>query len=143
MGYRWYDAQEIQPMYAFGHGLSYTSFEYVSMQTGKNRYKPSDEVSVIVRLKNTGTMAAEEVVQLYVNRPESEVEFPPKELKAFRRVRVAPGKTARVTLTFPVNALQHWDEALQDWALEPGTIELWVGTSSDDIRLKKSVAVGF
>ncbi len=143
VGYRWYDAQEIQPMYAFGHGLSYTSFEYVSMQTGKNRYKPSDEVSVIVRLKNTGTMAAEEVVQLYVNRPESEVEFPPKELKAFRRVRVAPGKTARVTLTFPVNALQHWDEALQDWALEPGTIELWVGTSSDDIRLKKSVAVGF
>ena len=122
VGYRWYDAQEIQPMYAFGHGLSYTSFEYVSMQTGKNRYKPSDEVSVIVRLKNTGTMAAEEVVQLYVNRPESEVEFPPKELKAFRRVRVAPGKTARVTLTFPVNALQHWDEALQDWALEPGTI---------------------
>jgi len=141
VGYRWYDAQHIDPLYPFGHGLSYTTFAYDSPRTGKETYRESDVVTVSFRLSNTGKYPAREVVQLYVHRPGSNVEFPENELKAFKDAQVEPGKSARVTLKVPVSNLMYWNEAAGDWALEPGEVELRIGSSSRDIRLRKSITI--
>ncbi|OQB68144.1 MAG: Thermostable beta-glucosidase B [Bacteroidetes bacterium ADurb.Bin139] len=141
VGYRWFDSRKIDPLYPFGHGLSYTTFEYDSPRTGKSTYRARDVVTVTFNLTNTGKYPAREVVQLYVHRPGSNVEFPENELKAFRDVELKPGKSARITLKVPVNQLMYWNEAAGDWALEPGEVELRIGSSSRDIRLKKNITL--
>ena len=137
VGYRWFDTKEIEPMYAFGHGLSYVDFEYdgLSAKAGK------DEVKVTFTLKNTGSMAADEVVQLYVRRIDSAVEWPAKELKAFSRVSLAAGESKKVTLSVPLKDLRYWDEASAAWALEHGKLELLVGSASNDLRLSAEVSI--
>ncbi|MFA6826531.1 MAG: glycoside hydrolase family 3 C-terminal domain-containing protein [Bacteroidales bacterium] len=141
VGYRWFDTQKIEPLYPFGHGLSYTSFSYSSAGTAKDTYGPSDVITVSFTLENTGPYTAEEVVQLYVHRPASKVEFPEKELKAFQRVKLDPGRSAKVTLKVPVSSLRYWNETAGGWALDPGETALWIGTSSRDIKLRKSVKI--
>ena len=131
VGYRWFDTKEIKPMYAFGHGLSYVDFTYdgLSAKAGKN------SVRVSFTLKNDGAMPADEVVQLYVSRPGSAVEWPAKELKAFRRVSLNAGESRKVTLEIPFKDLCYWNEEISAWDLEHGTLRLLVGSASDDIRL--------
>ena len=92
-------------------------------------------------LSNTGQMAADEVVQLYVHRVDATVEWPEKELKAFRRVALQPGASQQVTLTVPVEQLKYWDEAQHDWALEHGQVELLIGASAGDIRLRAKAGI--
>ena len=130
VGYRWFDTQAIEPMYAFGHGLSYVNFAYgeASASAGK------DAVKVTFTVKNEGAMPAEEVAQLYVSRPEATVEWPAKELKAFQRISLAAGETKTVTLTVPVKDLRYWNEAVNAWDLEHGKHQILVGTASNDIR---------
>ena len=130
VGYRWFDTQAIEPMYAFGHGLSYVNFAYgeASASAGK------DAVKVTFTVKNEGAMPAEEVAQLYVSRPEATVEWPAKELKAFQRISLAAGETKTVTLTVPVKDLRYWNEAVNAWDLEHGKLQILVGTASNDIR---------
>ncbi len=130
VGYRWFDTKEIPVMYAFGHGLSYVDFEYgeLSCKVRKNEFKVSFD------LKNLGDMDAEEVAQLYVRRIGSKVERPLKELEAFQRVALKAGETKKVELSFPVSELAHWDMAENGWVVEPGKIEILVGSASDDIR---------
>ena len=137
VGYRWFDTKEIAPMYAFGHGLSYVNFAYsdVNAKAGK------DVVKVTVNVKNEGEMPADEVVQLYVSRPEAQVEWPVKELKAFQRVTLAAGETKTVTLSIPVKDLRYWDEGLNAWNLEHGKLNILVGSASDDIRVCTDVAI--
>lgn len=141
VGYRWFDSRKIDPLYPFGHGLSYTGFTYSLPQTNKDQYRPNDVITVTFRLENTGSFNAEEVVQLYIHRSGTKVEFPEKELKAFRRIQVDAGKSKKVTLKIPVSSLRHWDETARDWALEPGKADLLIGTSSRDIRLTKRVTI--
>ena len=130
VGYRWYDTKDVPVMYAFGHGLSYVDFEYGPLAC---RHK-KDKFMVTFNLKNTGDMEADEVVQLYVRRKDSKVERPLKELEAFDRIALKAGETKKVTLEFPESELAHWDTDTNEWVLEPGKIEILVGSASDDIR---------
>ena len=130
VGYRWYDTKDVPVMYAFGHGLSYVDFEYGPLACRQKK----DKFMVTFNLKNTGDMEADEVVQLYVRRKDSKVERPLKELEAFDRIALKAGETKKVTLEFPASELAHWDTDTNDWVLEPGKIEILVGSASDDIR---------
>ncbi|MBQ3251507.1 MAG: glycoside hydrolase family 3 C-terminal domain-containing protein [Bacteroidales bacterium] len=130
VGYRWYDTKDVPVMYAFGHGLSYVDFEYGPLACRQKK----DKFMVTFNLKNTGDMEADEVVQLYVRRKDSKVERPLKELEAFDRIALKAGETKKVTLEFPASELAHWDTDTNEWVLEPGKIEILVGSASDDIR---------
>jgi beta-glucosidase len=141
VGYRWFDTRDIEPLYPFGYGLSYATFEYENLRTSKETYKSGDEIRVRFKLKNTGHTDADEIVQLYVSRVEATVEWPLKELKAFRRVSLKAGESKSVELSFPVSRLRYWDEATYGWVLENGKIDILVGSSSRDIRLTKQVNI--
>ena len=130
VGYRWFEAQDTPVMYAFGHGLSYVDFEYGDLTCKK----VGDKFQVKLSVKNLGNMEADEVVQLYVSRPETKIERAEKELEAFERVTIAAGKTQNVTLEFPVSELAHWDMEKNGWVIEPGKVQIHVGSASDDIR---------
>ena len=130
VGYRWFDTKNVPVMYAFGHGLSYVDFEYGALSCRQRK----DMIEVSFDLKNLGDMDADEVAQLYVRRIDSKVERPLKELEAFDRVALKAGETKNVTLSFPVSELSHWNNDTNQWVLEPGKIEILVGSSSDDIR---------
>ena len=137
VGYRWFDSKEIKPMFAFGHGLSYVDFDYsdIKARAGKN------DVKVTLKVKNCGGMPADEVVQLYVSRPDATVEWPVKELKAFRRVSLSAGETKTVTLSVPIKDLRYWNESTGAWDLEYGKLQLLVGSASDDIRETAEVRI--
>lgn len=130
VGYRWYDTKDVPVMYAFGHGLSYVEFEYGALTCKQKK----DKIQVSFDLKNLGDMEADEVAQLYVKRLDSKVERAEKELEAFERVALKAGETKKVTLEFPVSELAHWDNETNGWVLEPGKIEILVGSASNDIR---------
>ena len=130
VGYRWFDTQDVKPMYAFGHGLSYVTFRYGEMKAKAD----SKKVTATFTLTNEGDMPADEVVQLYVHRVDSAVEWPEKELKAFRRVSLKAGESRKVTLEIPMDDLRFWMEEEACWALERGQLQLLLGAASDDIR---------
>ena len=130
VGYRWYDTKDVPVMYAFGHGLSYVEFEYGPLTCKQKK----DKIQVSFDLKNLGDMEADEVPQLYVKRLDSKVERAEKELEAFERVALKAGETKNVTLEFPLSELAHWDNETNGWVLEPGKIEILVGSASNDIR---------
>lgn len=130
VGYRWYDTKDVPVMYAFGHGLSYVEFEYGRLTCKQKK----DKIQVSFDLKNLGDMEADEVAQLYVKRLDSKVERAEKELEAFERVTLKAGETKNVALEFPLSELAHWDNETNGWVLEPGKIEILVGSASNDIR---------
>ena len=137
VGYRWFDTKGIEPLYAFGHGLSYVGFEYSDIRARAGK----DGVTVTFSLTNTGDMEADEVAQLYVSYHDGAVERPAKELKAFKRVTVAPGQTEKVTLEFSLDDLRWWNEETSAWDIERGTLDLMLGSASDDIRLTAEVTI--
>ena len=139
VGYRWFDTKKVPVAYAFGHGLSYVNFEYSNIAASKKAYKEGDVVKVSFDLKNTGDMPAEEVAQLYISHKDAKVEYPAKELKAFQRVALGAGESRKVTLEFPVSELCWWSDS--GWQLEKGTIEMMLGSASDDLRLSTSVEI--
>ena len=137
VGYRWFDTKSIEPMYAFGHGLSYVTFGYGEMTAKAGK----DAVKVSFTLTNEGEMPADEVVQLYVHRVDSQVEWPTKELKAFQRVSLNAGETKTVTLEIPMKDLRYWNEETNAWELEHGKLQLMLGSASDDIRETAEVTI--
>jgi beta-glucosidase len=141
VGYRWFDTKKLPVMYPFGYGLTYTTFEYKNLKTDKAKYGKNDVISVSFDLKNTGKMAADEVVQVYVHRINPSVEWPEKELKAFSRVPLNPGESKTVTLEIPVKNLQYWNEKKHAWDDDLCNIELQVGASAGDVILKKEVGL--
>ena len=128
-------------MYPFGYGLTYTTFEYGKLTTDKTKYGKNDVIAVSVEVKNTGKMAADEVVQVYVHRINPSVEWPEKELKAFSRVPLNPGESKTVKLEIPVKNLQYWNEKKHAWDDDLCKLELQVGASAGDIKLKKEVGL--
>ncbi|HJQ30756.1 MAG TPA: glycoside hydrolase family 3 C-terminal domain-containing protein [Pyrinomonadaceae bacterium] len=129
-----------EPLYPFGYGLSYTTFAYASLRAPE--YLPDNgSIAVSVDVKNTGARAGEEVVQLYVRHLNSKVERPDKELKGFARVFLKPGEVKTVTLPLKAAALAYWDTAQHRFVVERDRVELMLGTSSADIRLRKTVRV--
>jgi beta-glucosidase len=131
VGYRFYEARRVAPRFAFGHGLSYTTFAYGDIEVDRG-----DTVGVWVDVTNTGDRVGAEVVQLYVRDVEASVRRPEKELKCFAKVVVEPGATARVHFTLDDRAFAFWDQAAADWRVEPGEFELLAGPSSADIRAR-------
>ena len=123
-------------LYPFGYGLSYTTFDYRQIKSVK---QSKDKVTVTVLVKNSGSRDGEEVVQLYASYPESKVERPMKQLRAFSKVPIAAGETKEVVLDIPKEDFAYWDEAQDKFVVEPGKVKLLIGASSADIRLEGEV----
>jgi beta-glucosidase len=136
VGYRGFDRSKMEPLFPFGHGLSYTTFEYSRLEVSPATVKRDGTVDVTLQVRNSGSRAGAEVIQLYVHDPESSVDRPEKELKGFRRVRLRPGETGTVSFTLDRSALSFFDPAERDWVAEAGAFEVLVGASSRDVRLR-------
>jgi beta-glucosidase len=134
VGYRWFDTKNIQPMYCFGHGLSYTRFDYSTVQTDKKGYSGEDVIKISVKVNNKGNLDGLETVQLYVSDLGQGVNKAKQELKAFKKVQVLSGKGIDVTLELPASDLSWFDEKQMKWVLTPGNYRLSAGSSSRDIR---------
>ena len=134
VGYRWFDEKEIEPLFAFGHGLSYTQFEYGEAKLDKTSMNENGTITLRVTVRNAGDRAGAEVVQLYIADAESSLPRPKKELKGFQKVYLAPGESAEVAFTIDADALSFYDPALPGWKAESGRFEALVGAASDDIR---------
>jgi beta-glucosidase len=137
VGYRYYDAKKITPLFPFGHGLSYTTFAYSNLRVSPAKAKTGEKIVVSIDVKNTGKVPGKEVVQVYVADIASRVQRPPKELKAFRKVGLDPGEKKTVEFTLEMRDLSFYDPGVKDWAAEPGAFEILVGSSSRDIRASK------
>ena len=136
MGYRGYDISGIQPRFAFGHGLSYTTFEFSDLKVAMPVVHQGDEVSLSFTIKNTGDRAGATVGQVYVQDLESSEPRPLKELKGFSKVMLKPGESRRVTVTLAPEALKFWHPSARKWVAEAGKFAVLVGPSSDDLSLK-------
>jgi beta-glucosidase len=130
VGYRWYDAHKVEPLFPFGFGLSYTRFAYHRLRIERNRAR----VSVSFTIENVGARAGAEVAQLYVNEPRAAGE-PPKQLRGYQRVFLRAHQSARVTMVLRPRSLSYWDTAAAGWRVAPGLHRILVGSSSRDIRL--------
>lgn len=132
VGYRWAQKKDIKPLFAFGHGLSYTTFSYSEAEISRTTMSENGNVTVSVNVTNTGDREGKEIVQLYIGDDECSVERPVMELKAFRKVSIKPGETVKVS--FPVNAGMLKFYGTDGWTLEKGSFTAYVGAASDDIR---------
>jgi len=141
VGYRYYDEKDVEPLFPFGHGLSYTTFAYRHLVLSAAEYGLEEEIKVSVDVQNTGGRAGQEVVQLYVRDLESSLARPKKELKAFAKLALEPDETRTVTFVLGQDALSFYDPARGQWVVEPGAFEILVGSSSRDIRLTSCFAV--
>jgi beta-glucosidase len=130
-----------EPLYPFGHGLSYTTFKYTSLKTSAGSLKKDGAITVSVDVQNSGKVAGEEVVQFYVKHLNSTVERPAQELRGFQRIALQPGERKTVKFDLPAKSLAYWDQTQRAFVVEPGQIELRAGSSSADIRLKKTITV--
>lgn len=129
-----------EPLYPFGHGLSYSSFAYKNLHLDADRLAPGRAIQLTVDVTNTGHVAGDEVVQLYI-RTSGKVQRPALQLADFRRVSLSPGETKSVTLSLPHDhiALQYWNEEKKQFDYEAGNVDLLIGSSSADIRLRGKV----
>lgn len=141
VGYRWFDTKKIKPLFAFGHGLSYTNFDLSDIKSDKKNYNQNDQIEISCNLKNTGKRAGAEVIQVYVGKPHSEVDRAIKELKAFKKVFLKPNESQKVTLNLNTADLKYFDEKIDDWKLEKGGYTIYVGTASDKIIKKIKVNI--
>jgi beta-glucosidase len=141
-GYRWYDARRIEPLYPFGHGLSYTSFEYSDLRVESSSGEDGGPaVNVSLRVRNTGSRGGSEVVQVYLREQEPPLTRPEKELKAFAKVALEPGEQREVSLRLDERDLAVYHPRAAAWTVTSSTFEVLVGASSRDIRLRQSVTL--
>jgi beta-glucosidase len=129
------------PLYPFGYGLSYTTFEYSNLQTSADILGTGGEITVSVDVKNTGDRDGEEVAQMYVRHVDSKVSRPIMELKGFKRVAIPKGESTTVSIPLKQSALAYWDSTKNDFAVEEDNVELQIGVSSADIKLKKTIGI--
>ena len=132
VGYRWYETKGIEPLYPFGHGLSYTTFELSKAKAAK-QISADKPLKVTVKLANTGKMAGAEVVQLYVSENNPTVLRPKKELKAFKKVHLEPGKSTTVTFELKHSDLAFWNDKTHAWDVNKGSYTIHIGNSSANI----------
>jgi len=142
VGYRWFDTKQIAPLFPFGHGLSYTQFEYSDLKIEPSSSpSPTGAGRVEFTVKNNGGRAGAEVAQLYVHAGKSSVLRAEKELKGFAKIVLKPGESQRVSLPLPPRAFARYDEVKKSWVTDAGTYELIVGSSSRDLRLRGDVTL--
>jgi beta-glucosidase len=140
VGYRWYDAKNIAPLFAFGSGLSYTTFAFSHLTVGPGSLAPNGRETVTANVTNTGRRAGADVVQLYLSEPASAGE-PPKQLKGFQKVQLNPGQTRQVRFTLSAQDVSYWDSNAQNWTVPAGHFQVMVGDSSDNLPLTGGFAV--
>ena len=133
VGYRWYDSKNIEPLYPFGHGLSYTTFELRNLQLSTQKMSAKDTVKVSFEVKNTGNVAAATVAQLYVRDVKASVPRPVKELKGFQKVWLEPGEKQKVSISLGTSAFAFWDVKSNNWKVEAGDFKILLGESSGNI----------
>ncbi len=140
-GHRWYDARHIEPLFPFGHGLSYTTFAYEGLTVDAGDFIASDTIDITVLVENTGQVAGREVVQLYVGECSPTVPRPVREMKGFRKVSLEPGEERMVRFSLYWQDLAYWDVRAGGWVMNPGKYEISIGSSSRDIRLSCTVTL--
>ncbi len=136
VGYRYFDTKNVEPMFPFGYGLSYTTFEYANLNLPPAFRTDHGEFSISFEIKNNGKRVGKEIAQVYIRDMESSVERPFKELKGFGKVSLKPGESKKVIIKLNKRAFQFYDPEKMQWVAEPGKFEILVGSSSRDIRLK-------
>ena len=135
VGYRWTDKQKkVKPLFPFGYGLSYTTFEYGKPVADKKTMSADDTITFTVSVKNTGTREGQEVVQLYISDKKSSLPRPVKELKGFDKVKLAPGEEKNISFTITKDALSFFDDTKHEWVAEPGKFEAVIAASAADIK---------
>ncbi len=137
VGYRYYDKKEVDPLFPFGHGLSYTAFEYSNLQAPKN-VKQGSPVNISIQIKNIGKREGKEVIQLYIHDKKSSLVRPKKELKGFKKVSLKPGESKIVRFVVNQRDLSYYDPYKAEWIAEPGEFEVMIGSSSRNIQAKKT-----
>jgi beta-glucosidase len=130
-----------EPLYPFGHGLSYTTFQYSNIAVSAPQIRGDGQVTIRAEVRNTGSRAGDEVVQLYVRDVESSVKRPSKELRGFERISLKAGESKTVSFTIPAEKLAFYDVKTHAFVVEPGQFELMVGSSAEDIRLRQNIQV--
>ena len=141
VGYRYYDTKEMDVLFPFGHGLSYTTFEYEAIRLSKASLRDDELLTVEVDIRNTGQRAGKEVIQVYVEPKSSRIVRPRRELRAFAKVRLSPGEMRTVTFHLAKRAFAHYDVEARDFVVESGVYDIRVGSSSRDLRLIGTVEV--
>lgn len=141
VGYRYYDKRKMDVLFPFGHGLSYTQFAYSDLSVSSDRIGENDPLTVTVTIQNTGTAAGREVVQLYLAYPAARINRVPQELKGFAKVDLLPGETRTVSMLLDRRSWAYYDVRARDWLVETGPVEIRVGASSRDIRVKTVVQI--
>ena len=140
-GYRWFDEMRIAPQFAFGFGLSYTTFRYANLTVSPGSAPAGQRVTVSADIQNTGSRAGDEVVQLYLTDDVSGVWMPKKQLKGFRRISLEPGETKTVTFILTPEEMNYFDESTDSYEVEPGTFTVRIGGSSDNLPLQGSFEI--
>ncbi|WP_445738423.1 beta-glucosidase [Mariniflexile sp.] len=133
VGYRWHDTKKIAPLYAFGYGLSYTSFNITDIKVDKKAYTPQDKIKLTCQVTNTGDLEGAEVVQVYIGKQKSKVKRALKELKGFQKINLKSGGQKAVEITIDAANLAFYDESISDWNLEKGDYIIYVGNASNNI----------
>ena len=141
VGYRWFDTRNLPVMYPFGYGLSYSEFQYSDLALSKASYKDGENIIATFTVQNTGAVEADDVPQLYVHRVDATVEWPNKELKAFKRISLKSGESQQVSLEIPVEQLKYWNEEAHDWTLEAGQVEIMLCHNSGTVALSETCSV--
>jgi beta-glucosidase len=142
VGYRWFDTKQIEPLYPFGYGLSYTTFDIKNVRVDKaEAYSEAETIYITVDIENTGTFVGKEVVQLYISKPDSEVERAVQELKGFEKVAVNVGETVPVTIAVPVKELAYYNVVKKAWVVETGLYTLKIGDSSRSIKQEVIISI--
>ncbi|MEI6859800.1 MAG: glycoside hydrolase family 3 C-terminal domain-containing protein [Shewanella sp.] len=134
IGYRWFEQQKIKPLFPFGHGLSYTQFEYSEIKLSSSELLANEIIRVTVKVKNTGQRQGSEVVQLYLHDIDASVSRPVKELKGFSKIALNAGESGLVSMIINQRDLSFWDIKTNDWLAEPGKFAVMLGSSVEDIR---------
>ncbi|MDB4353844.1 glycoside hydrolase family 3 C-terminal domain-containing protein [Akkermansiaceae bacterium] len=142
VGYRWYERKAIEPLYGFGFGLSYTTYEYSNLRLEQSAIKAGASLSFKIDVKNTGAVDGQETVQVYVRDVASSVERPVKELKGFQKVQLNSGAKKTLHFTLTERDFAFWDVKTKSWVVEPGQFEVLVGAASDDILAKGLLEIG-
>jgi beta-glucosidase len=143
VGYRWLDKHGIDPLYEFGYGLSYTNFSLGTPEISKTEVAPFDTIEVTVPVSNIGSVNGKEVVQLYVGKPDSKIDRAVRELKGFEKLSIAAGETEMCKLRVPVSELAYWDVNTNQWIVEKGDYEIYLGNSSRNLTKILHVTVNY
>lgn len=141
VGYRWFDTKDIDPLYCFGYGISYSDFEYTNLKANKKSYNENDDIELDLMVSNTSNLDGKEVVQCYIRALDSKVSRADKELKAFAKPEIPANESKNIQLKIKAKDLSYYDEEKSKWVLEPGNYEVLIGSSSRDIRLKKTISI--